>query len=72
MKSGLPPVNIKFTDKERYDCFTQYRENNGITSKLTRLVGEYAVYELKRYIEIAKQSDTLRSRNPSDFCAEQQ
>jgi Fic family protein len=68
MKAGLPPVNVKFTDRERYyECFNHYRENGGDASKLTALVGEYAVYELKRYIEIAEQAETLRNTHPEDF-----
>ncbi|MDR1687764.1 MAG: Fic family protein [Clostridiales bacterium] len=71
MKAGLPPVNVKLTDRERYyGCFNHYRENNGDASKLTTLIGEYAVYELKRYIEIAMQADTLRNAHPEDFCSE--
>jgi Fic family protein len=69
MKAGLPPVNVKFTDRERYyGCFNHYCENNGDASKLIALVGEYAVYGLKRYIEIADQADTLRNVHPDDFC----
>jgi Fic family protein len=68
MRKGYPPVNVKFTDRERYyDCFDYYRENNGDASKMTGLIEEYAVYELKRYIEIAEQSDILRNRRPDEF-----
>jgi Fic family protein len=68
MKEGLPPVNVKFTDRQRYyDCFKHYRENDNDASKMTGLIEEYAMYELKRYIEIAEQSDTLKSRHPEDF-----
>jgi Fic family protein len=57
MKEGLPPVNVKFTDRQRYYyCFNHYRENGGDASRMTALVEEYAIYELKRYIEIAEQS----------------
>ena len=65
MKEGYPPVTVKFSDRERYfDCFNHYRENDNDTSKMTELVEEYAIDELKRYIEIAEQSDKLRNGNP--------
>ena len=60
MKAGLPPVNVKFTDRERYyDCFNHYRKADGDATKLIELVEEYAKSELQRYIEIAEQADRL-------------
>jgi Fic family protein len=71
MKEGYPPVNVKFSDRTKYyDCFNHYRENDNNASQMTGLIGEYAIYELKRYIEIAEQSDKLRNGNPKDFCGE--
>lgn len=71
MKEGLPPVNVKFTDRGRYyDCFNHYRENGGDATQMATLVEEYAIYELKRYIEIAEQSDALKTQQPEAFCAE--
>jgi len=71
MKEGLPPVNVKFTDRVRYyGCFNHYRENGGDASQMTALVEEYAIYELKRYIEIAEQSDALKTQQPEDFSVE--
>ncbi len=65
MKAGLPPVNVKFTDRARYySCFSRYNENDGDTSKLTALIEEYAVCELKRVIEITKQAEGLKTRQP--------
>ncbi|MDR3120143.1 MAG: Fic family protein [Clostridiales bacterium] len=67
MKEGYPPVNIKFSDRTKYyGCFNHYRENDGDVSKMTGLIGEYAIYELKRYIEIAEQSENLKNRRPED------
>ncbi|MDR0310147.1 MAG: Fic family protein [Acidobacteriota bacterium] len=63
MKEGYPPVNIKFSDRTKYyDCFNHYRENDNDASKMTGLIAGYAIDELKRYIEIAEQSDNLRKR----------
>jgi Fic family protein len=71
MKEGLPPVNVKFADRQRYyGCFNHYRENNNDPSQMTALIEEYAVYELKRYIDIAEQSDNLKNGHPEDFCGE--
>jgi Fic family protein len=68
MKKGFPPVNVKFTDRKRYyNCFTHYRDNNNDASGLTALISEYAVYELKRYIDIAKQSEALKKQHPDAF-----
>ena len=73
MKEGYPPVNVKFTDRQRYyDCFNHYRENGNNPLKMTELMEEYATAELKRYIEIAEQSDALRSLQPENFCEEQE
>ena len=61
MKEGFPPVNVKFTDRIKYyDCFKHYRENDDDASQMTALVEGYALDELKRYIDIAEQSDKLR------------
>jgi Fic family protein len=71
MKEGYPPVNVKFSDRERYyDCFNHYRANNNDASKMIALIEGYAIFECKRYIEIAEQSDTLKDRHPEDFCVE--
>jgi len=71
MKEGYPPVNVKFTDRAKYyDCFNHYRENDNDPSQMTALVEGYAIDELKRYIDIAEQSDNLRNNHPDDFCAE--
>jgi Fic family protein len=69
MREGYPTVNVKFTDRAKYyDCFDHYRKNNNDAAKMTALIGEYTIYELKRYIEIAEQSDKLRKSRPEDFC----
>jgi Fic family protein len=71
MKEGYPPINIKFTDRDRYyDCFNHYRENNYRPFMMAELVSEYTIYELKRYIEIAEQADELVNKHPEHFCAE--
>jgi len=71
MKEGYPPINIKFSDVSKYyNCFNHYRANDNDASQMTELVSGYAIYELKRYIDIAEQSDNLRNDNPDSFCGE--
>ena len=71
MKDGYPPVNVKFTDRIKYyDAFNHYRENNNDASQMIWLVEGYAMDELKRYIDIAEQSDSLKNNRPEDFCRE--
>jgi len=62
MREGFPPINIKFSDRDTYyACFKYYHDNDNDHLKMVELVSEYAVNELRRYIEIAEQSDVLRS-----------
>jgi len=70
MKEGYPPINIKFSDVSKYyDCFNHYRDNSD-HSRMTELVSGYAVYELKRYIEIAEQAEMLSNRHIEDSTEE--
>ena len=62
MKAGYPPVNIKFADRAKYyECFDHYRANDNNAAKMTKLIEEYAIAELKRYLEIAEQSASLKN-----------
>lgn len=52
MKSGLLPVNIKFSDRMKYyDCFDDYRIT-GTPDALVSQVADYEIQELERYISI--------------------
>jgi len=71
MKEGYPPINIMFSDRQKYyECFNFYRDNNNDSSKMIELVSGYSTYELKRYIEIAQQAEKLIITHPEHFCAE--
>ena len=62
MREGYPPINVKFTERDKYyNCFNHYRENNNDASKMIELVEDYAIDELERYIRISEQSDKLRN-----------
>jgi len=60
MKAGLLPVNIKFTDRQKYyACFDDYfKQNNADT--LTQMLLGYEIAELERYIEIVKYVNEVR------------
>ncbi|MBS5724631.1 MAG: Fic family protein [Clostridiales bacterium] len=53
MKAGMLPVNIKYTDRRRYnDCFDDYYGNGHTTKTLVQLITNYEVEELEKYIRI--------------------
>ncbi|MCL1994172.1 MAG: Fic family protein [Spirochaetes bacterium] len=53
IKAGLLPVNIKFTDRQKYyDCFDFYFNNECSPDALSELIANYEVQELERYIQI--------------------
>lgn len=71
MKDGFPPINIMFSDRQKYyECFNHYRENNNDPEKMIELVSGYVTHELNRYIEITEQADVLRNGQPEHFCSE--
>lgn len=52
IKHGLLPVNIKFTDRERYyNSFDEYHINNN-ADYLTDLIANYEIEELEKYISM--------------------
>lgn len=53
IKSGLLPINIKFSDRHKYyDCFDQYYSNNHTIENLSLLITNYEIAELERHIKI--------------------
>ena len=53
MKAGMLPVNIKYTDRRRYnDCFDDYYGNGHTAKTLVQLITSYEVEELEKYIRI--------------------
>ena len=54
MKAGLPPIDIKFTDRvSYYKAFDEYHEKNNLRPMET-LFAKYLVESLDRYLEILK------------------
>ena len=53
IKAGLLPVNIKFTDRQRYyDCFDAYYGNEHTADMLTQLIIGCEIEALTRHIEM--------------------
>jgi Fic family protein len=51
IKAGLLPVDIKFTDRRKYyDCFDSYYGDGRSAEPLARLIADYEVERLERYI----------------------
>ena len=52
VKEGFLPVNIKFTDREKYyDCFDSYYSDARTTEPLTQLILAYEKEEILRYVK---------------------
>lgn len=50
MQNGLPPVNIKFTDRKRYyECFDSYYKD-GTSVPMVKMIAEYVEERLKQYL----------------------
>jgi Fic family protein len=50
IKAGFLPVNIKFTDRDKYyDCFDSYYSDEGNSDTLTQLILAYEEEEILRY-----------------------
>lgn len=53
MKQGYLPVDIKFTDREKYyHCFEHYHQNDNRPEMLTQMIAEYEKAELEHYLQI--------------------
>ena len=52
IRSGLPPINVKYTDRRRYyDAFDDYARS-GSAEKMTTLVAEYVVERMSEMTNI--------------------
>ncbi len=53
IKSGLLPINVKFTDRRRYyDCFDAYYGEQKTVVPLAELIAEYEIAELQKRLDI--------------------
>ena len=58
IKQGYLPVNIKFADKDKYyACFDDYYGERQTADSLTKLLLNYEINELDRYIKIVEQAN---------------
>ena len=68
MKEGFPPINIMFSDRQKYyECFNHYRGNNDDPAKMIELVAGYVTSELRRYIDMVEESERLVREQPEHF-----
>lgn len=59
MKQGIPPINIKFSDrKSYYNCFTSYHTDKD-PKEMIFLIAENVKSEILRYIEIIKMANDI-------------
>lgn len=50
MQKGLPPINVKFTDRKRYyECFDNYYKNAN-SVPMVSMLAEYVKEQLKQYL----------------------
>ncbi|MCL2370259.1 MAG: Fic family protein [Firmicutes bacterium] len=60
IRAGLLPINIKYSDQRKYyDCFDDYYGNKQTTDTLTKLILDYEIEELERYISIIEEKEKL-------------
>jgi hypothetical protein len=68
IKAGFLPVNIKFTDINKYyDCFDSYYGNSHTSDALVELLVLYETEEMNRYIKIIEDKDTIEKKYSCPF-----
>ncbi len=61
MKNGYPPINVKFTDREKYyDCFKDF-DLKKEPSKMVELIKTYVEESLDEYLSIINTRDFMES-----------
>ena len=56
IRAGLPPINVKYTDRRRYyDAFESYAQS-GSAEAMTMLVAEYIVERMSEMVQVLSQS----------------
>ena len=56
IRAGLPPINVKYTDRRRYyDAFESYAQS-GSDEAMTMLVAEYIVERMSEMVQVLSQS----------------
>lgn len=64
IKAGYLPINIKFTDRDKYyACFDSYYGDTATPDTLTNLIIDYEIAELNRYIDILKYAGDQSGRD---------
>lgn len=53
IKAGLLPINIKFSDRQKYyECFDNYYSKMHSSESFVKLIYDYEIIELEKYIHI--------------------
>jgi Fic family protein len=56
IRAGLPPINVKYTDRRRYyEAFDNYARN-GSAESMTTLIAEYIVERMSEMVEVLSKS----------------
>ena len=56
IRAGLPPINVKYTDRRRYyDAFESFAQS-GSSEAMTMLVAEYIVERMSEMVQVLSQS----------------
>jgi len=62
MKEGFPPIDIKFTDRQRYiDCFKTWQNGDFDSARMETLMAEYTKTRLEEYVHILTVANDIRS-----------
>ena len=67
MKSGLLPIDIKFTDRNRYyGAFDAYFGEDKSSAAMTEIITNYEFDELTKYVAMLKQANEIREAREKD------
>lgn len=66
IKAGLLPVNIKYADQRNYyGCFDDYYGEKQTYNTMAKLIANYEIAELERYIPIVEYANDMRDLESS-------
>ena len=63
MKAGLLPIDIKFTDRDRYyRAFDAYYGDDKSPGPMTEIIANYELEELTKYVEMVEYANAMEAR----------
>jgi len=61
IRHGFLPIDVKFTDRDNYyTCFDHYFGERQTADTFTKMILDYEIAELEKYIEIVKYANEVR------------